>query len=290
MRSVVLVFLCLILSSGLAAQAKVIRDIIYAEGASIDPGDVRMDIHLPEDPIDAPVLIMIHGGAWTYGNKHTYIGLEQARYFNRNGYIFIPINYRLAPDHPFPAAIEDAAAAIAWVHANIAEYGGDPGKIVLMGHSAGAHSVAMVSVDPTYLAAHSLSPAVIRGAIALDSAAYDLVEKGARTGKLPRFYRPAFGSDPEVWAAASPKLLVKPETAIPPLQLYYVQRAVSPRKAREFAEVLTEAGHTASAILAENRTHKTLNEKLGEADDPFAPMMLDFFTTCVEAEVTGETF
>ena len=183
MRGVVFIFLCVILSVAAPAEAKVIRDIIYSEGENIDPGDVRMDIHLPKEPESAPVLIMIHGGAWTYGNKHTYIGLEQARFFNRNGYIFIPINYRLAPDHPFPAAIEDAAAAIAWVHENIAEYGGDPSKIVLMGHSAGAHSVAMVSVDPTYLAAHNLSPAVIRGAIALDSAAYDLVEKGARRGQ-----------------------------------------------------------------------------------------------------------
>ena len=290
MRGVVFIFLCLILSVAAPAEAKVIRDIIYSGGENIDPGDVRMDIHLPKEPESAPVLIMVHGGAWTYGNKHTYIGLEQARFFNRNGYIFIPINYRLAPDHPFPAAIEDAAAAIAWVHENIAEYGGDPSKIVLMGHSAGAHSVAMVSVDPTYLAAHKLSPAVIRGAIALDSAAYDLVEKGARRGKLPNFYQPAFGSDPEVWAAASPKLLVKPETAIPPLQLYYVQRAVSPRKSREFAEVLTEAGHTATAVLAKNRTHKSLNEKLGEADDPFAPQMLDFFNQCIDAEIAEETF
>lgn len=277
MRLLSILFTLLVsLSAAVPAAAETVRDVIYTEGPGIDPGDVRADVYIPDGAKNAPVVIMVHGGAWTYGNKQSAIGEFQSAFFNKQGFIYIAINYRLAPSHPFPAQIEDAAAAIAYFHEHVAEYGGDPDKIFLMGHSAGGHIAALVAIDPQYLEAEGLSTDVIKGVVPLDSAAYNLAYTG-RKGSIPRFYRPAFGDDPDVWAKASPTLQVEEETPIAPFLLLYVDRAVSPRRAKELADTLVTYGHEATAKLVKKRSHKTLNRKLGAKGDKVGPMIVDFF-------------
>ena len=278
MRIPSFVLFCLLAWTGLAAPASahVWRDVVYDHMPRVSDGNFTMDIYAPDAAKKAPVILMVHGGAWTYGNKQNAIGPDQADFFTDEGFIYISINYRLAPDHPFPAPVEDLAAAIAFVHANIADYGGDPDEIFLIGHSAGAHSVALVSVDPKYLRAEGLDLDVIKGTVPLDGAAYNLALTGQH-GKLPNFYRPAFGKDPETWKAASPTLQVMDGRHIPPMLLLYVDRPVSPKRAKELAETLRANGYMAQAVLASKRSHKSLNNRLGAPGDKYGPMIVEFF-------------
>ena len=264
------------------ANAKVVRDVIYADAPGLDPGDVRADVYIPDDADNAPVILMMHGGAWTFGNKLSALGMFQARYFNDQGFVFIAVNYRLSPAHPFPAQQQDTAAAIAYFHEHATEFGGDPNSIFLMGHSAGAHMAALTAIDPDYLDAFDLTPGVIKGVVAMDSAAYNMARTGS-DGDIPEFYHSTFTSDdPDVWTAASPTLLVEETTDTPPFLLLYVNRAVAPSRAKELAEALNSAGHKAEARLVKNRDHKSLNDRLGAKGDKVAPMIADFFRDQLE--------
>lgn len=125
---------------------EVIRDISYRDGGS----RARLDIYRPEgvDLADAPVLIQVHGGGWTIGDKSQQ-GLLLMNRMAARGWVCVAINYRLAPKNPFPAQIVDVKRAIAWVKENIASYGGDPSYVVLTGGSAGGHlsSLAALTAD-----------------------------------------------------------------------------------------------------------------------------------------------
>lgn len=130
-------------------DVEVLRNINYREGGR----RARLDIYRSADrKLDkAPVLIQIHGGGWTIGNKHEQ-GLLLMNRMARRGWICVAPNYRLAPKNPWPAQIVDVKQAIAWVKENIAEYGGDPSYIVLTGGSAGGHlsSLAALTEDGTF--------------------------------------------------------------------------------------------------------------------------------------------
>jgi acetyl esterase/lipase len=124
---------------------EVIRDISYREGGS----RARLDIYRPEgvDLSNAPVLIQVHGGGWTIGDKSQQ-GLLLMNRMAARGWICVAMNYRLAPKNPFPAQIIDVKKAIAWVRANIATFGGDPSYLVITGGSAGGHLAALAALTP----------------------------------------------------------------------------------------------------------------------------------------------
>ncbi|MFF7883979.1 alpha/beta hydrolase [Streptomyces sp. NPDC020794] len=170
-------------------QAPIIeRDLAYGPDARH-----RLDVHTSralQGP--ASVLVFVQGGGFVAGDKHTP-GMPYYDHIGRwavdRGIVGVTVNYRLAPDHTFPAGAEDVAAAVDWVRTNIAAHGGDPRRIVLAGHSAGAaHSAG-------YLAGHgSAKPDV--AAAALLSGIYDLRE--AEKNELLSAY---FGSDPSAYTA-----------------------------------------------------------------------------------------
>lgn len=124
---------------------EVIRDINYREGGS----RARLDIYRPEgvDLTHAPVLIQVHGGGWTIGDKSQQ-GLLLMNRMAARGWVCVAINYRLAPKHPFPAQIIDVKKALAWTRENIASYGGDPSYLVITGGSAGGHLAALAALTP----------------------------------------------------------------------------------------------------------------------------------------------
>lgn len=124
----------------------------------------KLDIYAPAQAKKAPTVIFVHGGEWTKHDKKTVHYKPKA--FNDMGVIFVSTNYRLSPQDAHPAQVSDVAAAVAWVHNNIARYGGDPDNIFIMGHSAGCHLVTLVSLDPRYLKAVGLQPSNLRGVIA----------------------------------------------------------------------------------------------------------------------------
>jgi acetyl esterase/lipase len=110
----------------------------------------RLDVYRPAAaPGRAPVLVFFYGGGWREGDRASYRFVGQS--FASAGYVTVVADYRLWPEVRFPAFVEDGAAAVAWVQRHIASEGGDPNRIFLMGHSAGAHLVAMLHADRAYL-------------------------------------------------------------------------------------------------------------------------------------------
>lgn len=150
-----------------------------------------------------PVVIWVHGGGWRNGDKDNRAGMNLCQTWAETGIVTVGLDYRLTPSVVHPAHVEDVAAGIAWVHKNIAKHGGDPKRVFLLGHSAGAHLVALVGTAPMYLQAHDLSPkSAIAGVMAIDTASYDLT--ATRTLAVKRMISDAFGDDPKILREASP--------------------------------------------------------------------------------------
>src|SRR5467141_2401252 len=137
-----------------SAQAKlnVKRDISYAEPA--DPRQ-KVDIYAPEGAKNLPVVFWIHGGGWQTGDRTDVQVKPQA--FADKGFVFVSTGYRLLPNVEMGTIFSDIAKSVRWVHDHIAEYGGDPKRILVMGHSAGAQLAALICIDDRYLKAEGLS-------------------------------------------------------------------------------------------------------------------------------------
>lgn len=137
------------------------RNIGYGEGPQR-----RLDIYVPEKLTAlAPVMVFFHGGSWQSGKKEDYRFVGQA--LTSKGYIAVIADYRLYPEVYFPAFLEDGAQAIAWTHAHIADYGGDPQALFVAGHSAGAYNAIMLTVNDRFIKAAGGKRSWIRGAIGL---------------------------------------------------------------------------------------------------------------------------
>jgi acetyl esterase/lipase len=133
-----------------------VRDVEVRRNLPYAPEHGRrglLDVYHPAgDVTDAPILLQVHGGAWTVGNKDQQ-GLPLMRHMAARGWVCVAINYRLAPRSPFPAQIVDVKRAIAWVREHAEEFGGDPGFIAITGGSAGGHLAALAALsanDPDY--------------------------------------------------------------------------------------------------------------------------------------------
>ncbi len=158
-------------------EGEVLSDIEYDRAAGLN-----LDLYIPPEQADdapAPVVVFFYGGSWQRGRKENYGFLGTA--IAERGYLVVIPDYRKFPAVRYPAFVEDGAAAVAWVHARIADYGGDPQRIFLSGHSAGAHIGAMLVSDERYLAARQLEASQIRGFAGL-AGPYDFTPE-ARTIK-----------------------------------------------------------------------------------------------------------
>ncbi|MCE4222365.1 alpha/beta hydrolase [Methylobacterium sp. C25] len=143
-----------------------LKDAAYGE----DPRQ-RLDVFTPVGDVrNAPVLVFFYGGSWKSGSKEDYAFVAQA--LAAQGFVTVLPDYRLYPQVRFPDFLDDGARAIAWARDHIAAYGGDPKKIVLAGHSAGAYNAVMLALDPTYLRRAGVEPRSIRAVAGL-SGPYD---------------------------------------------------------------------------------------------------------------------
>jgi acetyl esterase/lipase len=199
-------------------------DIAYvaASAPDFDTNRHRLDVYEPTKEATAPrpVVLFIHGGSWNSGGKDDFIYKAIGRRLAKNGFVGVVISYRLSPQALVPQQADDCARALAWTVANIKDYGGDPSRIVLMGHSAGGGLAALLATgSDTLLAKHGL-PATAAHAVLLDDPAgldmLDYLTKMQYPGDAQ--YLVPFSKDPAVWRQAS--ALYHLHASAPPYSIY----------------------------------------------------------------------
>jgi acetyl esterase/lipase len=241
----------------------------------------RLDVYGPRGGKGMPVVVYVHGGEWTKGDKAEVS--FKPKWLTESGVVFVSANYRLYPAARFPAHAEDVAAAVRWAVDHAAEYGGDPKKVVLMGHSAGCHLVTLVALDPKYLAGVKLTPADLRGVVAWSGGAYDLVAKVAEGGSYKEHIGNAFGPDEAAWKDASPVTHARNGGAAPPFLFASYEKGNPANKAAErLAGLIRDAKGRAEVVVLEGRTHTTANHLLGAPGDKTGATLLAFLRRVTE--------
>ncbi|RYZ48569.1 MAG: alpha/beta hydrolase [Sphingobacteriales bacterium] len=196
-----------------------------------------------------PVLLFVHGGNWNTGNKNTY-GFYGRNFAKRDVIVVVP-DYTLSPDANLDQMAAEVAQAIFWTHNNIASYGGNPEKLFVTGHSAGAQLGALAVMNPKY----EVPPKMISGLILIDGAGMDLevfLKKSPPTKRHD--YLATFSNDPEVWKAGSPANFVSKET--PPVLLYIGKKTypVLKESSEAFVERLRKVQPDVKVIY-QNKSH-----------------------------------
>jgi acetyl esterase/lipase len=236
----------------------------FAYGA--DPKQ-RLDLVKPASVAKAPILLFIHGGGWSIGDK-AHAAADKARWANGLGWAFASANYRLVPQATVEQQAADVASAVAWLRANAASQGLDPDRIVLMGHSAGAHLVALVGTDPQYLKAAGVPVSAVKGVVLLDGAGYDVpTQASAEMNVVKPMYGAAFSKDPKRQAALSPTRHAAAPNVARWLILPIERRQDSRAQSKGLADALNRAGASAKVVAVPDESHGSLNKGLGEAGD-----------------------
>ncbi|ESQ74486.1 alpha/beta hydrolase [Asticcacaulis sp. AC402] len=233
-----------------------------------------IDVYAPPSPRDAPILVMVHGGAWRLGDKTSpgVVG-NKLKHWLPQGFIFVSVNYRMLPQAGVDVQAQDVAQALAYVQSQAAGWGGDGGKVIAMGHSAGAHLVALASANPATVVSAGGRP--WQGTVVIDSAALDVAAVMQR--RHARLYDDAFGSDPAYWARVSPSAQLKAD-AVPMLLVCSTKRLDDPcGQARTFATRLAAQGQ-ATEVLPLPLSHRDINHDLGLASE---------YTTKVDAFIAA---
>ncbi len=253
------------------------RDIPYSHVAS-EPYENELDIYQAKEPAGgpAPVLVWVHGGGWYKGSKNLVVASKARRFIN-SGFIFVSVNYRLSPgvnDRDslaagrvmFPDQPNDVAAAIGWIDENISRFGGDPGRLVLMGHSAGGHLVSLVATQPRFLRVAGVGPGSVKGVISLDAVGLGIRPLTAPASKgrgdhIKPVYWNAFGTPAENrergrWKRASPLEYAGPRD--PPF--FFVVQNDEPLRIRESKEMARRLGQRVDpSVLEVPLTHRQIN-------------------------------
>lgn len=237
----------------------------------------KLDLWRPAGPAPAPLVLFVHGGGWKRGDKDNATGMTKVTHLLGRGYAVASIDYRLVPEATVEQEAADVALALSWLRAHAAANGIDADRIVLMGHSAGAHLVALVGTDPGYLQAVGLDYGAVRGVVAIDGAAYDVPRQMADAGSFMRdTYAQAFGADPARQRKLSPTMQAAAPNA-PAFLLLHVSRPDGIAQAKELADALTAAGTPVERQQFEGtglRGHMIINRSLGDPAYP-ATAVLD---------------
>lgn len=232
----------------------------------------RYDLYRTTDRHDAPLILMVHGGGWFRGDKDMARVVDaKADHWLPQGLAFATTNYRMQPKAPPLEQARDVARALADLQQQAEQLGIDRHNIVLMGHSAGAHLIALLAARPDLLAEAGAKPP--RGYVLLDSGALDVPDIMSRR-HLPLYDR-AFGNTPADWTAASPFQQLRQSTA-PLLIICSTRRADACVQGRAFADKARQLGGQAE-VLPLDKSHGEINAQLG--NDPQYTAQVDAFLT-----------
>jgi acetyl esterase/lipase len=263
-----------------AHAQRVTRDIPYATAHERQV----LDVHAPGGATNLPVIFWIHGGGWQTGDK-SMVALKP-KAFTEGGFVFVSINHRLLPNVEMDAITRDVANALGWVHRNIARHGGDPNRLLVMGHSSGGQLAALMCTDDRYAKAEGFALTIIKGCVPVDADTFDIpaiievAETRARVHHLPLptyGHRQKFGNDPAKHRDFSTVTHVARNKGIPPfLILHIAGHPDTTAQARRLAAVLAAAAVPARVVAAREATHASINDNLGAPGDRVTAELMAF--------------
>jgi acetyl esterase/lipase len=236
---------------------------------TVSYGPALLDIYSPANASQLPVMIFIHGGGWKHGDR-TYVQ-DKPDCFVKNGYIFVSIDYRMLPGVDVATEAKDVEAAYAFVRQNIAQYGGDPAKIVMMGHSAGCHLLALAMMRGGL-------PGV-RGVVLNDSGGYKVSDL-ATNGKMRGLYKEPF-ADPSQWDALSPVTYLN-SGPHPATLIAYSHVKLHQKTSKRFAAQLKATGTRVELFDGTAYSHAEINRGFGGSAADFTAATLAFLKTVLE--------
>ena len=259
-RTLMVPFLILLAGIFAATDARAFR---LAEGVSVGSG-LKVDIYSPNrrprgiGRRGGPVVVYVHGGGWIKGSRKKVYSHPQ--WLTALGYVFVSVDYRPVPRTNIDGQVSDVVRSVRWVRRNIRRYGGNGRKIVLMGHSAGAHLVSLVA------ARNAAGP--LSGVIANDVQAYDMVAYGVVRGGIGHPYDKAFGSNIENWVKWSPSTYARRNRGMPPHLIMHSgsQKARRRQLARGYVNLLRSRGTKAEAFDGGAYSHGSIARSLGSAN------------------------
>jgi acetyl esterase/lipase len=265
-----LLFLVLLVPFNLRLPGPIVttRNVGYLTGTDYPEDTDKLDVFMPEGAAGAPVIVFFRGGALQWGDKSH--GEALASRVVPEGVGVVSANYRLSPGVMHPAHIQDAAAAFACVIKNIARHGGDPERVYVSGHSAGAYLATLMAIDPARLAAHGTGLDAVRGTIAISPFLY--VEATAKDRP-----RTIWGQDLEAWLNASVTPHIEPGKG--PMLLIYADGDAEWRRSQidTFGDAVHAAGNSdVHVVEVPNRDHPTLLTQMNTADDQIGGLVLRF--------------
>jgi arylformamidase len=280
MKHLTCLLLVALASASDAHAQRVTRDIPYATAHERQV----LDVYAPAGAKSLPVVFWIHGGGWQTGNK-SMVALKPKAFMDA-GFVFVSINHRLLPTVDMGTITGDVATALGWVHKNIATHGGDPDRVLVMGHSSGGQLAALMCTDDRYAKAEGYSLTMIKGCVPVDADTFDIpaiiemAETRARVHHLPLptyGHRQKFGDDPAKHRDFSAVTHVARKKGIPPFLILHIGgNPDTGAQARRLAAVLQDAGISAKVVNGREATHSSLNDNIGAADDPVTAELFAF--------------
>ena len=257
------------------------EEFTYVVRPDTDPDRTSLDVYLPAGCGPVPAVVWVHGGGWRRGDKALASVDGKVRLANELGAALVAVNYRLSAegaDVLWPDHGDDVAAALGWLRTEGPALGIDPDRIALLGHSAGAHLVAVAGTDPVLLSGNGADPSAIRCVVVLDSASYTLSPDNP-------LHVNAFGTDPEVLAGASPLNLIERNGA-PGAEFLVVAQGRPLRLAaqRTLVDAITAAGGEATFLDANPYDHNGVSRAVGDDTDTIVtPAIRDLLLPCLAA-------